>query len=756
MGISRYIKITMNDAKNNKYPCCVKDREGKLWVFYQSFIEKGGNKGDYIFGSCFDGEEWLDEIRISTGGLAYRPCCTIDSNGFIWVAWSEGEGDGFNIFVSIYWSGKWSDPIRITDSGRDFHPSIAADKEGNVTVAWCRCTGANPEIVFKTGSLDDTTGRITWNDERRVAGRDENYRPSIAYDNNGKLWIAFDAFDIDEKKYDVYLAGYEDGEYRSITKLSDTVPELWNARPCIACDASNNIHAAWEGHGNNAYVAYYAAKVVNGEKQKAERVFSKRSDTHSLSIYIDDSGRLWLAYNADRRTVCAQYCDGTAWSEPRILGHITGTSRRPVICQDREGDYWFIAQGTNLRVGNTNQRNAYLYARYLKKDRFNDFKELKVYDLNRSLSKTGNEEFENRIVPEGSSRKSSGFKHNGYRLCWGDIHTHSELSDGNKTIDMLYNYQKYVAGMDFGAVTDHTEFPDKLTDSEFHLTRFYNRIFDREDFKTVLAFEWTSNEWIWNYGHKNVYFGSSDVPIMRTCDRNYNNPDKLFNSVSKYGGVVPCHHPSGRFITLEGYLQSAFNDWSYHDEEVETVVEICSHWGVFEFDGNEGSMEYEISHNHVQDALAMGYHLGFVGGSDTHAGMPGMEKGITGVFVKTLSSKDIVEAMRMRRTIASQGPRVHIDFSLNDFPGGSILNNIRDRHIRIFVKAPDFECNIRKIVLVKNNIDIKSFDINDKTGVLEYNDSQEGQNDYYYVRVIMENGDRAWASPIWVSSGSVC
>lgn len=40
-------------------------------------------------------------------------------------------------------------------------------------------------------------------------------------------------------------------------------------------------------------------------------------------------------------------------------------------------------------------------------------------------------------------------------IYFGDIHTHTELSDGTGTADEAYGFGKRIAGLDFGAVTDH-------------------------------------------------------------------------------------------------------------------------------------------------------------------------------------------------------------------------------------------------------------------------------------------------------------
>jgi hypothetical protein len=308
--------------------------------------------------------------------------------------------------------------------------------------------------------------------------------------------------------------------------------------------------------------------------------------------------------------------------------------------------------------------------------------------------------------------------------------------------------------MSFGAVTDHTEYPDKLTDSEFHLIKLFNRLMEDDTFKPLTAFEWTSNEWMWNYGHKNVYFPTEEAPIMRTTDKRYNDPNKLFAAVEQHGGLVPAHHPSAMWMGPDGIPYSASNDWSFGSDKAESVVEICSHWGVSEYYGNPGKVRYETPNNHIQDVLKSGRYLGFIGGTDTHGGSPGQERGITGVLVKQLSQAGIIEAMKNRRTLASQGAKVAVDFRLNGHEMGSILHGIPERRLTLDIESPAFDCPVKQVILIRNNEDIATFELNAHKGHFEYLDSRVTAADYYYLRICMEDGTRAWASPIWVHDGA--
>jgi hypothetical protein len=757
--ISRNISIAQDGGRSSSYPCSAKDGEGRLWVIYQSFHDGERETGDYIYARNFDGDDWGGETRLSRGGMAHKPFAVADSDGRIWAAWSEAEGDGFDVFVSRCDQGAWSEPLRVTSGHADCVPCLAADSAGNVAVAWMTARTGQAQIGLRL--LDR---QMALGPEVLLASPWECYRPFVLYDQEDRLLVAFDAFDRSRLRYDVYLSVFEGGRFTEPAPLNDVGAPYWSTAPYLAKD-SKRVYAAWETHGNTYYVAYHLARLEQGKPVRTERIFANLFDTHSISLYVDDRERLWIAFNMNRKNVCIQMLDGDTWNEPRVFGHEHGTSRRPLVAQDGNGDFWFIGQGTQIRGGNTNERNAYLFGKYVKAQGLAALASMPLAEGAPKLAKLTPEQTDRQhgVQSSASNRERVVSRVGEYYVYWGDPHTHSVFSDGNKTVDMLFNFQKHVSRMSFGAVTDHTEYPDKLTDSEFHMIKMFNRLMEDETFKPLHAFEWTSNEWMWNYGHKNVYFPHSDAPIMRTTDRRYNNPDKLFAAVEKYGGLVPAHHPSAMWMGPDGFAYSAYNDWSYGSDSAESVVEICSHWGVSEYYGNPGGVKFEIPHNHIQDVLRDGRHLGFVGGTDTHGGTPGQEGGITGVLAKSLTQEAIIEAMHSRRTIASQGSKVAVDFRLNGQEMGSIVQlNGGERRLTIRLEAPDFDAVIDQVILIKNNEEIAVFELHQHQGSFEYVDAApagtasaaSGQaEDYYYLRICMADGSRVWASPIWVRRG---
>lgn len=123
----------------------------------------------------------------------------------------------------------------------------------------------------------------------------------------------------------------------------------------------------------------------------------------------------------------------------------------------------------------------------------------------------------------------------------------------------------------------------------------------------LLAYEWTPNEYKYDYGHKNVYYRGDEGEIFRSGDKGGMTPTDLYNSIRSYKALCIPHHPAADWVMV-----SAATDWNFHDPEVQRAVEIYSRHAPFEtfearskFTKNIKKME----RCSVQDALARGYRM---------------------------------------------------------------------------------------------------------------------------------------------------
>ena len=338
------------------------------------------------------------------------------------------------------------------------------------------------------------------------------------------------------------------------------------------------------------------------------------------------------------------------------------------------------------------------------------------------------------------------------QIFYGDLHQHSSLSDGRGTIDQCYTRSKYILHYDFATLTDHEWFTGNLlTPSEWDRIKIMGQQFyEPGKFITYAAYEWTTPRLPKGFGHKNVFFMSWDKPIF-SFDSSAKNTKDLFKLLKKNDAIAFPHH-----IGWTG------TDWENHDPEVQPDVEIVSTHGAFEYMGNEpirhrGGMPGYF----VQDGLAKGLKFGLIGSSDGHGlryhhgvGRKDNEwqTGLTGVIVKNKTKEEIFSALKDRRVFATSGTKIQVNFKINDKWMGSEINITNPPEINLEVLGSS---KLHYAILVRDNKNLLYLgkDLTEGRGArIKYVDKDLTAGEHwYYVRVIQDNGEMAWSSPIWVN-----
>ncbi len=359
-----------------------------------------------------------------------------------------------------------------------------------------------------------------------------------------------------------------------------------------------------------------------------------------------------------------------------------------------------------------------------------------------------------------------------YKLFWGDIHGHSNVSDGVCSVDDYYVYARDVAGLDFTALTDHDarwgrRLGKDLSEAEWKFLKAKAREYNEPGkFVTFQAYEWTSN----THGHRNVYYLEDDPPIFRCSDSDSDTAEKLWEKLKGKKVMTIPHHPSGlRFCIANG---CAPVDWTVRNDQMQRLAEIFSVHGNSEYFGNPQSfiLMYHAGH-FIQDALKIGHRFGIISSSDCHNGHPGLSglydhhsydpaeatvsanchRGcLVGVYATELTREAIWDALWNKRCYATTGKRIILDFRVDGHFIGEEYKSDENKP-KIVVKAIG-TAPIKYIEIIKNNNVIMKHNGKDiKEELVWYDDSSQKGDTYYYARVTQIDGEYAWSSPIWVN-----
>ncbi|MBC7286879.1 MAG: DUF3604 domain-containing protein, partial [Armatimonadetes bacterium] len=381
-----------------------------------------------------------------------------------------------------------------------------------------------------------------------------------------------------------------------------------------------------------------------------------------------------------------------------------------------------------------------------------------------------------------------------YRLYWGVLHGHTGQSDGVGTPEEYFERMRDENRLDFGALGDHDHLWE-TDDETWRRTQEATAKFNEPGrFVTFLGYEWA--KWRRNGdGDRCVYFLDDYQPMYRSDDGEYPRPWHLFRALRRrHEGralVIP-HHTAAR---------ANFCDFSQHDPIHERLIEIYSVWGSSErsvHDGNpfplrppgipEGGCADGIPLDageepagFVQRALMLGWRVGFTAGGDDHlchAGDPvrsGVEPfryrdGLLGIWAEDLTRHDLWDGLWNRRTIATTGARIIVDWTVNEYPIGADIQArpgdgiLRARNISVAVSG---ETKILRIEIIRNNQVVHAYEPQDEFDVaIDWRDDDHFDDVairprsamppflFYYVRVLQADGEMAWASPIWITLSS--
>jgi len=336
------------------------------------------------------------------------------------------------------------------------------------------------------------------------------------------------------------------------------------------------------------------------------------------------------------------------------------------------------------------------------------------------------------------------------RVLWGDLHGHSQVSDGTGTPDDYFAYARDVARLDVSALTDHDHWGLRFLDAHPVLWSGIKDSVARHhapgEFVTLLGYEWTS----WLHGHRHVLYFDSEGEVLSSMDPAYRTPAQLWAGLRGRDAMTFAHHSAGGPVST---------NWAFGaDPVLEPVTEITSVHGSSESPDTPMRIYSPVPGNTVRDVLLAGLRLGFIGSGDSHDGHPGLAHiaspsrvgGLAAIQSEKKTRAGVLEALRSRRTYATNGARIWLHVEIDGRPMGTTFeaeSDAPDRQtLRIDVAGT---APIERVELIRTGGRISM----DGNGGLDFSHERSiprlARGEFHYVRVIQSDGHAAWSSPIF-------
>lgn len=734
----------------------------------------------------------------------WMPQLAVDAEDRVWVIWSEQidqqptRTGNWELFARPLIGDRWGDIVRLTNDPKpDINPHVVTDAKHNIHVVW----QAHPQ---NSGDIQycrfDGKG---WSKPLGVTSDPESdWFPHAAVDKHGTVWIAFDSYRRGD--YDVFLTSVKDNQLGQVVPIATS--DYYEAHPSVACGDDGRVWVAWEEGGFNwgkdqgywlkredrlqgtTLGSTRAVKVAcwhDGKLLAAPEVASslpqgeRRQSSAFAELASGSDGRLWLRFRhlirgreqPNRNTFqkgWAEYVThltGDGWAEAQMLpaspGRISVFSR---ILPVNDGSLLVAYSGDARAIENYHRpiKDQVLFKKIAKPDAEPKLPELAEYQPPEPPAgmqpwNKGREEQQVAAI-RGYRTNIAGRPHHIVR---GDLHRHTEMSwdvgPGNDGSYLdFYRYMIDVAAMDFGSLTDHQgggHYPYWwwLTEKSVDMYHLAPRFVPLYGYERSVSFP---------NGHRNVFHAYRGVPVFP------------FQLKLDQSGVFPgvgtgavldndtkllyayLHGTGGLAISHTSATSSMGTDWRDNDPVIEPVVEIYQGAryssevidGVRVYPSNEDPAKAPGGYQEagmLWNAYKKGYRLGTTSSSDhgsTHISY-------SLVYTPENDRQAILDSIRRRHTYGATDNLI-VQFEANGRFMGEEFNTSERPNLRLRAIGTS---RITKLDLVRNNEYIFTGEPKLAEIDFKYTDMQpaDGLN-LYYFRMVQEDGEVAWSSPVWV------
>lgn len=330
-----------------------------------------------------------------------------------------------------------------------------------------------------------------------------------------------------------------------------------------------------------------------------------------------------------------------------------------------------------------------------------------------------------------------------WNLYFGQLHAHTDISNGAGSVEEAFQYASQVDGLDFFAVTDHSDSFDNADmgaidadgadiSADWAAGKQAAASVTNGDFVGLFGFEMT-----WPEDKQLGHISTFNTPGWQTRDQEaFTNVTAALENYYKVltavpGSVSQFNHPDD--------IHGDFERFDHYSPRYDAVVSLL------EVAGEDGVVDCE----YYDLALDKGWHVAPTNNQNNHNGQWGdASDARTVVLAKSLTEEALYAAMKDRRVYATQDSDLAIFYELNGTVMGSILPKSEEAEITVFLSDPTDEAIGSVEVVADGGEGIVRQWVETPTKMLEL--SVPSGYSYYYLRVTQPDGDVAVTAPVWM------
>ena len=357
-----------------------------------------------------------------------------------------------------------------------------------------------------------------------------------------------------------------------------------------------------------------------------------------------------------------------------------------------------------------------------------------------------------------------------YQLYFGQLHGHTQYSDGAGSLDSALSYIKNLpdsANVQFVAFTDHSNYFDsknapnveaalydtslvKDSDASHSWKTYKDTIaqFNKDNAGSMVAIGGFEMTWSGGPGHINTF---NTPGIVSRNNKTLNNKTDdagmkayyaLLSQTEGANSISQFNHPGTTF--------GNFKDFSYWNPVIDSRMYMVE---VGNGEGQIGAGGYYPSYEQYIMALDKGWHLAPTNNQDNHQGKWGNANDARDVILTdNFTEEGIYDAIRALRMYATEDKNLELGYTVNGLMMGSSIKTVPGKlDIEVSVYDPDRTDSIAKVEVVVNSGKVAHVwddAAQLKNGTLSVTLAPEYS--YYFIRVTQKDGDLAVTAPVWV------
>lgn len=314
-----------------------------------------------------------------------------------------------------------------------------------------------------------------------------------------------------------------------------------------------------------------------------------------------------------------------------------------------------------------------------------------------------------------------------FNVYFGNLHSHTNLSDGERTPEEAFLYARDTGKLDFMAITDHLEQIDPI--EWYNLIVTSGEMTSNGTFVALYGYEWGSPL----HGHINVFNTNT---LLFSVGWYYEDWDAFRQWVIENPpAFCQFNHPG------DPTYATTWNNFNYMGGMSDSV------FALMEFQNIQQATDW------YNFALTQGWHLSPAWNQDNHSANWGTkDNGRAGIWATGLNKAALLDGMKKRRTFATSDKNASVWLDISGVSMGGTAQRLADSPCHIRLTDTDNEA-WTSIELVTQNGIIAFFGSN--SGYLDTTVLISPVTDnWLFIRAIQPDGDYLWSSPVYFTGQS--